>query len=385
MRTNRLKKKKPDTEYRSTVKSIHDKKITDFLDYYKTLPKKEKDLENFKNKYNRMNSKDYSIITERISLNDIIISLEKEINDIKSQKELSNYLLNAQQILLKIALSSDKINENVAPQPKETNILSRMVKIKGTDKKGSLMEEYLIKTGQSVAKSKNLEEDFLCKTCNLNMFANTIESILSCTKCGICRTYVDVSKPQWSDTVEIITPYSYRRHNHFEVHLRRVQGKETKSIPQEIIDKILIELKKEKIIDKPKLITEKKIRSILKKLQLNKYYNNIHSIIYILINKKPPKMSKELEDKLRMMFNLIQEPFEKFKSKTLGPKSGRSNFLSYKYTINKFLRILGENDPKLLDLLQYFPLLKSREKLIEQDRIWRMVCENLRWSYHSSV
>ena len=33
------------------------------------------------------------------------------------------------------------------------------------------------------------------------------------------------------------------------------------------------------------------------------------------------------------------------------------------------------------EYLIYFPLLKSREKLFEQESIWRKICEDLNWEF----
>ena len=32
-------------------------------------------------------------------------------------------------------------------------------------------------------------------------------------------------------------------------------------------------------------------------------------------------------------------------------------------------------------LLPYFPLLKSREKLLQQDQIWKLICGDLNWQF----
>lgn len=37
------------------------------------------------------------------------------------------------------------------------------------------------------------------------------------------------------------------------------------------------------------------------------------------------------------------------------------------------------------DLLKYFPLLKSKQKLHEQDKIWKDICADLRWQFIPSV
>ena len=36
-------------------------------------------------------------------------------------------------------------------------------------------------------------------------------------------------------------------------------------------------------------------------------------------------------------------------------------------------------------LLEYFPLLKSREKLQQQDVIWKKICQELEWQYIPSL
>ncbi len=37
------------------------------------------------------------------------------------------------------------------------------------------------------------------------------------------------------------------------------------------------------------------------------------------------------------------------------------------------------------DYLQFFPLLKSNEKLYAQDQIWKKICKDLRWEFIPSV
>lgn len=51
-----------------------------------------------------------------------------------------------------------------------------------------------------------------------------------------------------------------------------------------------------------------------------------------------------------------------------------------RYTLYKFCELLGEDE-----YLQYFPLLKSNEKLFAQDQIWRKICKDLRWEFIPSV
>lgn len=369
--------KKKETEHRSTVTELHSKKVDEFLNYYKTLPEKKVLLSTKKKSLSEIDKNDWKQVSLYMDLDNEIKELLKEIEDMESQSGLSKYLLDANQILLKISENSYKTRDSDKYQ---NNNITNFVSFKGVQTRGSLMDEYLEKTGQGVFNRNKKDEDFICKICNSYMKVNDSESMIVCEECGITRHYTDTTNEEWTDRVEIVTPYSYKRHNHFEDHIRRFQAKESKNIPRPIVDSIILELKKRQITNTNDL-NASLIKSILKKLDITSYYDNINRIICILTGKKPPKMSKELEEKLRVMFNIIQEPFEKHKSKC----PYRTNFLSYSYTINKMLRIIGENEPEALEFLPSFKLLKSREKLIMQDKIWKAITEEVGWGYKPSV
>ena len=88
----------------------------------------------------------------------------------------------------------------------------------------------------------------------------------------------------------------------------------------------------------------------------------------------PPVLTIETEEEFRQMFREIQIPFERCKP----PK--RKNFLSYSYVFHKFAMIASQDQ-----LLQHFPLLKSRQKLKKQDDIWKEMTSILRWEFIPSV
>ena len=134
-----------------------------------------------------------------------------------------------------------------------------------------------------------------------------------------------------------------------------------------------MELKKNKVTNMATLNYEK-IRAILKKNKINKYYEHIPYILNRITGKSTPQLTPELEEKLKQMFKEIQGPFIKH-----SPKN-RKNFLSYSYVLHKFLEILGEDE-----YIKYFPLLKSREKLYQQELIWEKICEELGWQFIKSI
>ena len=71
-----------------------------------------------------------------------------------------------------------------------------------------------------------------------------------------------------------------------------------------------MELKKERIENMATLHPQK-LREILKRLKLNKYYEHVPHIINRLNGLPPPVISRDIEEKLRVMFKEIQNPFIK--------------------------------------------------------------------------
>jgi RNase P subunit RPR2 len=112
----------------------------------------------------------------------------------------------------------------------------------------------------------------------------------------------------------------------------------------------------------------------LKKLKLNEYYEHIAYIISKITGQPAPTINRETEEKLKKMFDKIQEPFEKY-----CPKN-RINFLSYSYVLHKFFQLI-----ELDNYVKCFPLLKSRTKLRIQDEMWKKICEDCKWQFYPSV
>jgi uncharacterized Zn finger protein (UPF0148 family) len=214
-----------------------------------------------------------------------------------------------------------------------------------------------------------------CNHCNSsNTYENDIDGEIVCMDCGTCENYI-ATRLSYQDEQDIskTSQYSYKRQNHFNEWVQQFQGKETANIPNELIEKLRYELKKQRIEQVSK-ITHAKVRGLLKKLRQNKYYEHIPYITNILTGVKAPEMPQALEERLRLMFNEIQEPFEQ-----VCPKD-RKNFLSYPFVLYKFCELLGEDQ-----YLPYFPLLKSKEKLTQQDVIWKAICKILRYEFIPTV
>lgn len=155
--------------------------------------------------------------------------------------------------------------------------------------------------------------------------------------------------------------------------ISQIQGKETTEIPEEVYDKILLEIKKQRITNMADL-TPGKLRDILKKLKANKYYEHIPHIINRLSGQPMPNLPPDLEEKLRTMFRQIQTPFLKH------APLDRKNFLSYSYCLHKMMQLLGYDE-----YLGLFSLLKSRDKLLSNERVWEKICKDLGWEFIRSM
>ena len=221
--------------------------------------------------------------------------------------------------------------------------------------------------------NENFENDE-CPFCETDRELYQNEGKLVCPKCFyVDFILIDSDKPSYRDTPKEMTNFAYKRRNHFIEVLSQYQGRETTEIPEDVYVEILQELKKNRIT-KVSDLTNVKLRTILKKIEQNRYYEHIPFIIYQLTGLKPPPITSKVRKRLIEMFNDIQIPFAKY------CPTERRNFLSYSYILYKFFELL-----ELDEHLPYLNLLKSRDKLHQQDVIWEKICEDLRWEYIASV
>lgn len=221
-----------------------------------------------------------------------------------------------------------------------------------------------------------LREDSCLQCSSKNMFKDSTNAELICMDCGMCESFLgeELTYQEEQEVNEkMVINCGYKKENHLNEWILQFQGRETTNIPDDVLEKLKIEFKKQKI-KKISDISREKVKIYLKKLKLTKYYEHATHITHLLNGLKPPEMSQALEDRLRMMFREVQDPFVKH-----CPKD-RNNFLSYSYVLYKFCELLGEDQ-----YLPYFPLLKSKEKLRQQDVIWKKICGEVLWEYIPTI
>ena len=265
---------------------------------------------------------------------------------------------------LEDAAVTESINTVVQSDP-NTNMKSREI----------LLDTYLQKIYPGHSRKSNEMTDSLGECdCGEDMIFAANEAMLYCKGCGnIEFMLIDTDRPSYKDPPRESSYYAYKRINHFKELLAQFQAKETTEIPQDIFDTIVAELKKQRI-DDTRTLKPAKMREILRKLKLNRKYDHIPHIINRLNGTNAQIMTRETEEKLLHMFKEIQPSFQ-----THCPKN-RRNFLSYSYVLYKFCELLEFDD-----FLKSFPLLKNRDKLYLQDKIWALICQDQSWEFIRSI
>jgi len=214
---------------------------------------------------------------------------------------------------------------------------------------------------------------FVCDSCGEDMKISINDATISCPHCGFHKlVLMDSDKPSYKDPPREVSYYAYKRINHFNEWLAQFQAKESTDIPEDVFKNIQGQIKKERI--QASSLNRSKIREILKKLKYNSYYEHVPHILSRLNGHTAPVMDRETEEKLRYLFKEIQPSFQKH------CPAERSNFLSYSYVLYKLCELL-----ELDDFLHCFPLLKNRDKLYAQDKIWEKICKDLQWEFIRSI
>jgi len=414
-------KNKIQQDQRLTLDAIHLQQIKKFQSLNKSIPQKKKEIMKLEEQIKKLekeaeSKKDdllnyFELMDQRRLIEINIQNIYKEIQDIEINKPEEDYLLEVGHIMTQYYINRENHQTQPTPTlqsstqtPKKVNkkikdVFDLFDNYKGNedeieesgDNKSNEDNKYFKREKMSKLDIYNhimakVEEDFVpedtnenfendeCPYCETDRELYQNEGKLVCPKCYyVDFILIDSDKPSYRDTPKEMTNFAYKRRNHFIEVLSQYQGRETTEIPEDVYVEILQELKKNRIT-KVSDLTNVKLRSILKKIEQNRYYEHIPFIIYQLTGLKPPPITSKVRKRLIEMFNDIQIPFAKY------CPTERRNFLSYSYILYKFFELL-----ELDEHLPYLNLLKSRDKLHQQDVIWEKICQDLKWEYIASV
>ena len=320
-------------------------------------------------------------IDQRMDITDRINEINQLIKECKTKKK--EYFLDNSKFIFDYFENKKSISSGVNVAPSKSTLVNSFFKIKddttadnnlNQNKSNSIVQKYLSNIDDAYLDVNT----FVCQTdiCKFCFKGELIplddEGVLICNICARHIPYlIENEKPSYKEPPKEVCFYAYKRINHFKEILAQFQGKETTQIPVAVIENIKLQIKKERIDISQ--ITNNKTKEILKKLGYNKYYEHI-PFIKDKLGIKPPIMSQELEETLCNLFIELQSPYSKY------CPDDRVNFLNYYYTAYKLCELLGEDQ-----YLEEFPMLKDREKRIEQDTIWKQICEELDWEFIPTI
>ena len=327
--------------------------------------------------YNKLNN-DKMILEEQLHIKDRIGEINEEIKHMRIKKK--NYYLNNSKHVFDYFESKKNIsNMDTSTSSSKNNKIDNFFKLNNdteyeTNNSNNIVKTYLSGIDHNfIDVNTFVKPANVCKYCHVGeLIPLEDEGVMICNKCSRNVPYlIENEKAYYKEPPKEVCFYAYKRINHFKEIIAQFQGKETTQIPKEVIESIKLQIKKERITIEQ--VTNAKTKDILKKLGYNKYYEHI-PFIKDKLGIKPPVMTPEFEEKLYNLFMELQAPYSKF------CPDDRVNFLNYYYTAYKLCELLGENQ-----YLEHFPMLKDREKRIDQDTIWKKICIELDWQYIPTV
>lgn len=312
---------------------------------------------------------------ELLDMDQTLFELQKQL-DSCTKNDTCSYLLRMTSVFREYDNQNDHAFVSVETENDIVD-MNTFVEQRTNNERGKLYAKYMQIENKIPLCAEKKVNRLTCDECQTELKLAPNESYVVCESCGFQDVYFEPSASGLTYEQEVNTEtnvhFSYKRINHLRELLAQLQAKESSDIPDHVLDSVRAEFKKERITT-VNSITQEKVKKFLKKCGLNKYYEHTRQITNILSGKPPPTISNELNDKIINMFIEIQEPFERVCPKT------RKNFFSYNYILYKFCELLGAKEH-----MHLFPLLKSREKLYQQDCIWKDICEIKGWCFIKSV
>lgn len=355
-----------------TLDSVHQSVVTSLRDSHANQDSLVEQIQNLESEINQLATEDIFKLAQK---HDKLRTLQSELKD---QDQLASYFLKNADLMLQYYGQSET-NSAVTTKHVDNNTfmkyLAPAVAVETGPSRKQMFDEYIsrMKMGTGENNEQNTDTDH-CNRCNVAREEVASEGILACPMCGSEEYMMVVSDfPSFRDPPKERNNYAYKKINHLNEILNQFQAKESTIIPDEVMNEVVCEIKKRRIQNIAELC-EKDIREILKKLNRSKYYEHAAHIVSRLNGNPPPTITPEIEEKIRAMFQDIQAPF------LLYCPNDRTNFLSYSYILYKFFELLELDEYKV-----YFPLLKSRDRLISHDQIWKKICDYLRWEYIVSI
>jgi hypothetical protein len=323
---------------------------------------------------------------KEISKNDpvyIKLSLEKDkifesIKNMQNDYDINMYIIDTEKILEEYV--------NVLKIPQKVSFLGK--KNVNTILQTEIIEKYICKAKKYIffdlgidnteEKVKNNASD-ICKNCQGKKF-DILESDMACINCGHIQEITWLGDCHSEvDRVSISCNYLYDRKNGFRDIMYRYQGKQNCILPDGLLKYIENECMKSELIDPTmerkemfKNITRYNIIVFLKDSEYSSFAKHVFYIHWKLTG-QPRNDISHLEEKILQDFVIFVNAF--FKNKMPGEKKSlvKKQFLFYQLLI-KYNHQCSIED---------FFIIRSIDRIIEQENICQEIFQKLDWNYTS--
>jgi len=342
-----------------SITEIHKKILQIFEDEWENLPTLKKQLKNLQ--WISQNGDP----DERAIANNEIEKLSTKINLIESGRREAMYHFKADEIL----------NEY-------SKLLNKPVKIDfttGVCQDNSMEKRDLIIRYLGIAQNytetptpDSVNNNLVCEDCNTEL-KQADDLLFVCEICGLSvKNFAsNVTYQEENSRINTTQRYVYDKRGHFGDAIKKFQGIQNTTIPPQV--KNDLKNKAEMYELSPERITKDHIVEFLKLTGHTSHNEDLNLLHYELTGIPPPNIT-HLETKLFKLYAEIEPVYERIKP------SDRINFLNGQYLLFKLLQKLRfpckEDD---------FYILKTREKLLEHDQWWKLICEELQWTFIPTV
>lgn len=267
----------------------------------------------------------------------------------------------------------DRIYDRIPVDERDTFLLKSMY-IESTEQVVKELSMYL--TDEEIQVFQPKLTDQVCTECgSFEYFKENDCSV--CSNCGMVTysQFGGLTALGYRHTLPHVTRNSYKREGHFSDFLKRIQAQEMTTIPEAALTAIDEFCAKQRI--DPKALSYKNIRKALSDNRMSHLFHSIPSILLRYTGARQLAIDRHLQAEMKTLFLEIQEPFE-IAVQQVCPE--RKNFISYGFVTTRLMELVGINPAPF-----HLNGPKTWEKQIEQDRIWKSICEQCEFPFTPTV
>jgi hypothetical protein len=293
-------------------------------------------------------------------------------NDKKNYNNQKDRCFKEYQIFIRKENFSSKLDRLYFIFKNHINLLSK--KDDNYSNKISFLKNLLYKYENNTI-NKNISYTYydICSNCSNSMKIIPNLSKLICSNCGVtedlCGTVFEDEQFYYQEG-QRTKHGSYDPSKHCRFWVDRIQARETKEIPQKIIDDIKNIIKNN--IKNVEDITCKVIRKFLRQIDNSSYNEHIPLIRKIITGITPPQLTDRELQLINIYFDKVIKIYDEIKP------ANKTNCFYHPYFIYKIIEhILKDSSPKRMHGILCCIHLQSRETLIKNDKIWKDICDKI--------